>query len=439
MAPEMFDKLTEPMVNKLANGLEFSYLDEEHYPTVQVRDIHNTKSSDITCELTFFYLTQGIADPLRGVRFNLNSMRTRKDMAKTLREWLINPSDLFHDKTELIIEDICWRTLKDYRTGTPAVNIDEPPTNPMLEYQLYPLLVKGLPTTIYSPGDFGKSIIAQLITVLVQFNVSALGWLPTAGNVLYLDWEEDEEKLRRYITAIKKGLDITESQQILYRSVEHDLTEEIASVKALVIANKIDLVIIDSQMAATAEGKYGADSASVSSMYYNALRELHCTSLTLDHTTKVVMDGAESSAPYGSVVKFNRSRSQFELKHTQEAGDDFIDLCLVHRKFNLGIKQKPIGIHADFTNNDNVLERITFSDFDVANNAAFFKIQSRTDRLVTALKGMGRASIKELAEAIGEPENERIIGVTLSKDKKRFVRLQEGIYGLLTHQSNLLS
>jgi len=44
-----------------------------------------------------------------------------------------------------------------------------------------------------------------------------------------------------------------------------------------------------------------------------------------------------NAAPYGSVVKYNRSRSQFELNLPEEEEDsDHKEYALVHKKFQPG-------------------------------------------------------------------------------------------------------
>src|SRR5208283_3679689 len=121
------------------------------------------------------------------------------------------------------------------------------------------------------------------IATLVQFNYPGIvskecGFIPSAANVLYLDWEASFEDHQRRVWLIKKGLGISSEETFLYRFCSAPLTNDINSVQRIVSENDIGLVIIDSQMAAAG---YGPDAAQVSSQFYNAIRSLKCTTLTI--------------------------------------------------------------------------------------------------------------------------------------------------------------
>jgi hypothetical protein len=148
--------------------------------------------------------------------------------------------------------------------------------------------------------------------------------------------------------------------------------------------------------------------------------------LTLDHVSKAEwgkLADADSLGPYGSVVKFNRSRSQFEIKRSQSPGEDFMELALIHRKHNEGRLLKPIGIRIDFHNNaDGELEKVTFKACEISDNPELSKVQTLKDRLTGILAG-GSMSLKELAEQLEKPEG--TIRATLNRHKDTFVRIGE--------------
>lgn len=321
--------------------------------------------------------------------------------------------------------------------GGVTIDVSVEPKNMAVEYLLDPILPLNEPTTIFTAGGKGKSIFCDYLAVLVQYGMAAHGNLPfcpSKSNVLYLDWEGDAETHRRYITAIKRGMGITDHETIAYRNLEYPLAQVIDAVRQEIKRLDVGLLIIDSQMAATASGTRGLTEAQVASEYYNILRSLHCTTLTVDHITKTSMsltDGAE--APYGSVVKYNRSRSQFELRLPDDEDDlDDKNYALVHRKFNLGRKQKPIGIAVHFENDGDELVSITYQSCNIADSPTLSKALPRKIRLINAIKAnAGRATIKQLADAVGEPEKIDSIGSYLSKEKKTFIKVAEGTYGLV--------
>lgn len=317
-------------------------------------------------------------------------------------------------------------------------NINAEPITMELVYLLDPILPLGEPTTIFTSGGKGKSIIADYFATLVQYGICGdlPSIIPRQANVLYLDWEGDKETHRRYITAIKNGLGWNGSIptcEIRYLHLDHPLAQVADGIKEIISKYNIEFVIIDSQMAATATGTRGLTEAQVASEYYNVLRSFNVTTLTIDHITKQSMNSDNTTdAPYGSVVKYNRSRSQFELKLADDMDDaDVKEYALIHKKFNLGRKQKPIGIRAEFTNNGNVLEKITFTNCNIADNPELSnKVLSKTQMAINYLKQVGKASIESIALAINHPQDKT--GILLANKKNVFTKLSSGYYGLKT-------
>ena len=183
-------------------------------------------------------------------------------------------------------------------------------------------------------------------------------------------------------------------------------------------------------MAATATGTRGLTEAQVASEYYNVLNSFGVTTLTLDHITKQGMNGDNSNeAPYGSVVKYNRSRSQFELK----LGDEFINsdekkYALVHKKFNLGRKQAPIGICANFVNEGNKLISVSFSKFDIVDEPTLSKKALPLKELAINELKRGQLSLAELAERL-DCNKDSLSNSVLGRYKDIFVNLN-GKWGL---------
>ena len=367
---------------------------------------------------------------IHACKVNWLATRTKADIARTLAKF-------YPIAWDSLLTQVTLELVKQLQDCGSLENINQEPQSMKLEYVVYPILPRGHPGTIFTKGGKCKSITADYFSVLLQFGVAAgngLPFIPSGQqNVLYCDWESDAETHRRYITAIKKGLGIDNNNEIAYRRIENSIFNVADSIRSDIERKDIGLVIIDSQMAATATDRPGASDAQISAEYYNVLRSFNTTSLTIDHITKQSMtleNGAE--APYGSVVKYNRSRSQFELRSSDESDDsDYKELALVHRKFNLGRKQKPIGIAINFNNDGDTLVDITFRHCELEDSEGLSKVVPRKTRLINVLKRMGKATIQDLANEIGEPDNTKKIGVQLANDKKTFVKLSEGTYGLL--------
>jgi hypothetical protein len=325
---------------------------------------------------------------------------------------------------DAVLTTVSALTMQDLRRGEPLEWLGGKPSTMKLDYQLWPILQYKQPTTIYSPGGFFKSYLALYIACMVHFGWSGFiqpgrRWTPRRGNVLYLDWEDSKEDMERRVWAIKQGVKEDyppDPKQIFaYRKCKSPLCDDLPYIQQLVSDNKIELVIIDSQQAATGTGP---NEAQLASQYYNALRSLNCTTLTLDHMNKAEINGmTESAGPYGSIVKFNRSRTQFQLEKSQNAGDDFLELSLVNKKNNNTKLLLPIGLHIDFHGNDDVLEMVKFSACNVVDNPKLEKTATLKDRLIKALEERDK-TVAELSDELEKSENQ--IRNALNSDNEKF-------------------
>jgi len=357
---------------------------------------------------------------------NLLSTRSLAELANRLRKHKKIDWDAVLSKIATYCAD------KIGEAGTEE-NINIEPVSMKIDYLLDPLLPMNEPVTIYTAGGKGKSIFADYIAVLVQFGIAADGnlpFIPRQCNVLYLDWEADAETHRRYITAIKRGLNVEFVQDIKYLKIDRPLCKVMDTVRSMVKRHNIGLTIIDSQMAATASGSPGLTEAQIASEYYNNIHSLKCTTLTIDHITKQGMLSSNGiEAPYGSVVKYNRSRSQFELRLPDEEEDsDHKEFALIHRKFNLGRKQKPLGIAVDFTNNDNELVEISFRNCSIKDNPLLEKVLRLPVRIKNLLVSRGSMTVKDIAEQLDETEAS--VRARLNENKNMFIKLENNEWGV---------
>ena len=411
--------MNKPVVTPGMGQITFKFEEEK------LRVVAERYDDDGTAVLSFF--PDGTGEVLLDRnKVNLLSAQSKSTQARRLQQ---NRPDIAWDDT------LTWIThLLDEARREPLVSIGKRPERMLVEYQVRPILEKGQPTTIYGPGGSAKSYLAAYIACLVQFGVAGLGgqWKPEQGNVIYLDWESSSGDHKRRAWAIKQGLGLDTEDTFQYGFCSQPLVADIHNLQRLVDERKIALVIIDSQMAASG---YGPDPSQVSSQYYNALRSLRCTTVTLDHVSKAEwgkLADADSTGPYGSVVKFNRSRSQFEVRKSQSPGANFVELGLYHHKHNEGPLLKEVGIRVEFVNDaDGVLEKVTFSPCEVSDNPELSKRLTVKARLISALGG-GTMSVKGLAEVTGISED--IIRTNLNRYKDTFVNLGNE-WGLRAYES----
>ena len=413
---------------------DYNFLVEHVY--IKVSDIQD-HGKVVDAEFTIEY---PLGTPFySNIRINLYNRNERKSLVVDLAQKYTDITLDWDVMLDYVIADII-RTL---RQPPDVINIDDEPDNEAVTYTLKHILLKNQPNSIFCPGGMGKTTIADLCCVLLTHNIaSAAGLLPGTGepiNCLYMDYESDPETHRRYISAIEEGLHLEEHRAIPYISCTKPFYQYVEHIRELVERYHIELLVIDSQMAATAGYPSNMSEAQIASEYYNNLRDIGITSLSLDHSTKQdMLNGGNNTTPYGSIVKYNRVRSLFELKMDDSFADsDHKEYALIHRKHNLTRKLPPMGISVDYVNKGDILESITFDKCNIADNQTLSKTTlTRKQRLINALKMLGKANIKQLADYIEEPDNERIIGITLSKEKRTFVRISEGVYGLLTNPAN---
>jgi len=326
---------------------------------------------------------------------------------------------------------IAGKTLQIAREGESVMKLGTKPDTMKLNYRLWPILVEEEPTTIYGPGKTGKSYLATYIACLVQYDCFGFAdskeiWTPTHGNVLYLDWESNYKVHQRRTWAVKRGLGIeNDDRTIKYLHLDVPLVKVVNQIQRVIIENDIKLVIVDSVIAAQS---YGTDPAQLASQFYNALRSFRCTTLSIDHIAKSEMrqpDDVETIGPYGSVVKYNLSRQQFELKKYQVKGKNYIDLALIHRTSNDGALLDTKGIHVEFKyDSDGHLDKVTFSSLDVAAHPAFGAMRPLYERIQDALTQGGFMTPKEIQEEYIPDKTEGNIRATLNRYRDElFVRV----------------
>lgn len=326
----------------LSVNIEVSRLDEDGHCEVRVTDNGDK----------LYLVTQA----------NLLSNRSVTDIAKRLKPY-----------KDIIWEDVLTmvtaHTIDEMRKGEPVVDVGNEPETMALDYLLTPILERNQPTTIYASGATGKSYLADAIAVAVQngvvlFEDSPQPWVPTQGNVLVLDWEASQREHARRVWAIKQGLKkrgviLAQASNFKYRFCTRSLADELAVIQKIISECEIDLCVIDSQMPASGLGQ---DIGQVATAFYNAVRRLRCTTLIIDHKSKAdIFKGEDSMSQIGSVVKYNRSRSVFELWKSPHNGANYIELALRHKKFNEGRLLDDTGMRLQFSKNQKgILESVEF-------------------------------------------------------------------------------
>lgn len=334
-------------------------------------------SDSVSAEVTIKSTLPGIAAAhLHQARLNLTSTTSRKSLAKFLEEryGLIAP---WPD----MLEQACVMILERYREGDPPIPLHEVPVREALLYRAFPFLLEKQANLFFGAGQSGKSMLAVYLSVLVSTPFDHSGITVEPGKVLYVDYETDEHEIAHRVRCIQAGLDFQGESTILYRSGKMPLADDIERIQRIVVEHEIDFVVVDSLgMAAGGDQDKSMDII----RYFQALRTLNLTTLTIDHLNK-------EGKLYGNVYKFNEARNIFEVKAVIEPGIDRLDIGLYHRKMNNGHLCEPLGFRFQF--NDTRYQVVKQDVKDISDLADAMPLRMKIKLALTR----GAMTVKELA------------------------------------------
>jgi hypothetical protein len=202
------------------------------------------------------------------------------------------------------------------------------------------LLEKALPgqfpSIIYGDGGLGKSYLGLYFAILVALggqNFLGLKFPEEPLSGLYADWELDMDEFSRRALKIVDGLGLSKvPSNLYYYSPDKSLYKLLPELKGIISARKIRFLIIDSLGAACVDPDNVGDIIEV----FSQIKGLGIATLILDHQSKMQsQDNYNIKTPYGSVYKYNLSRSVFQLSCAGRDGNH-ISLMLRHKKSNFG-------------------------------------------------------------------------------------------------------
>lgn len=309
--------------------------------------------------------------------FNLTSPTTRNTRARELASRAHAPEIDF----AALLEELCQRAIKAEETGRPLIllrTVERPPAQDASTVQIdgFPIL-RTHPSILFGDGGTGKSTLGLYFA----------GELERRGiSTLYLDWELDQFDHRQQL----EKLFGSEMPDVKYRRCDRPLIIEAENIAEQVRQCGIDFVICDS-VAFACDGP--PEAAEVAQRYFRALRQLKVGSLNLAHVTK----GENSDKrPFGSTFWFNGCRAAWYAEQAETpAGEDYIQVGLYHRKFNLGPARPAIGFEIAFSD-----DRTIVTSTNVADNEQLAGKLPLSQRLFHALK-RGPKTLVALSEETG--------------------------------------
>ena len=398
---------SKPTLQSLGSIYQLDFSDER--VSVRVDRIIESSKHETSGEITITSRIPGQVGHIHQARLNLTSSSTRKSMAKFLEERIPGLD------WSGIVEFICVLVLEKHREGTPIIKLADHAMPEGLTHRLSPYLQERQPALFFGEGDTGKSWLAFFFSVLVSMGMSKLGMEAEPGNVLYLDYETDEDTLWERVNLISAGLDIAIPDGIYYRQMHQLLAADLQQINKLVVDNNISLVVVDSAAPAVGE----PESSTPTTEYFRALRSLRTSTLTIAHVSK----GGKENEPFGSIFWRNLPRANFRVTASHEPGASQFVIGLKHTKSNNGRRIKDRAYQITFSDGQVTFDHATITDFpDLA------KGLSHGQRISAALQ-KGAQSVSELAETLDLPEG--TVRTTLNRHKDEMFAIAENAGGII--------
>lgn len=415
-----------PQITETIGGYDYDWTQEQ--VRIECRRL-KFSGDDLKGEVTVSSTSPAVsANHIHRSTFNFSSDIARTRMVKTLSE---KTSGLDLNWNGLL-EQVCYYTLERQRRGESAVEIDssqtdiEPP-----KYLLKPFLIKNYPSIFFGDPSSGKSLVAQLIaaTVTLPWYLNPMGWDEPAQplNVLYLDWETDRNTIAWTSRCIERGME-TGPFYYHYRRCQRPLHEDKEQIVEWCVETKADITIIDS-LGMAVGGDLNATEPALN--FWNAWRKLKTTSLILAHVRKDQGDGAKRTV-YGNQYYTAEARCVWEVKKSQDAGEDCLEMALYNRKPPPFAKiHNPLGLHFQFDDIDNngIAHSLKATNQKPENVGDFMKSQSTQTQIMSLLKE-GAVTQEEIIETLGITKNNAWVTLKRLKDKNKIMKLGDGRWGL---------
>ena len=237
-----------------------------------------------------------------------------------------SPDDYGGIDWESVVDDLTDMVIDAYEQFTPSIKLKDIPEAGPISYLVDPFVIEHEINVLYGDSGNGKSMLALLWACLLDTDAtdSAHRIVTKPARVMYLDYETDEQQVRRRASWIHKGMGIEDVESnIVYKRCIQPLHVMSESLRDEIEAEGIGFVIVDS-LGMALGGSLIDEQAVIG--YFSVLRFLDVTSLTVTHTNK-------KGEIHGSVFTNAQSRQTFEAKRSSVEKNK-IDIVLHHRKTN---------------------------------------------------------------------------------------------------------
>ncbi len=386
------------------------------------QEIEQSKSHEIEVLLSVELIVPGSHPrPFTG-RINIVSVSAREGYARQLGKSLgknVLWEMLLSTACAAIIEYLASR---DLSIDLSEVSDEEAPT------LFPPFLVKDGANLIFGDGGTGKTFFCLRTAISMATGLPFMGHTPKeVTGTLFVDYEDNEKTASYRLSRLCADPELKLDPVILKKSIRYfnpqaaPLYSIVPALKKIIKQHNIGLILVDSVASACGSEPEKAESAS---RYYNALKSLGITSLSIAHVTKTV--GEVQKYAFGSVFWHNLARNTWNIQGEEDADEDKTTLGVVmgekskqlglfHRKCNNGAKSRPINIKIVYAE-DHVR-------FEEGKPDYWNKDKKLEDRIIMVLKTLGKKTKAELAnELLNVPDKTLKNMLTILKDNGRVLK-----------------
>lgn len=400
------EDLSAPIVDlSIANRRIFRWVEEDL--VVDVSRIAD-RGASLECILQFRTHTSHLYGP---TRLNLLSSSSRESLVRQLKHRKpINWPMCLDQIGQLISQSLIDAGAGiDMRSYTPE-DVDN-------GWCVRPFVQRNSPTLLYGMGGEGKSTVALAILLSKATGERFLPDIDPGipAGVMYLDWEDTADSFYATANALLDGKGMTWDdvvEPVIYKRYHGALSDHIDSIQRDIVANNIELICVDSLIAASDEDTNDAVAART---WHQVMSSLGVASIGITHVSKGGND------PYGSVYFWNLARSVWQVEKETEDEENTI-IAIQHRKGNNTGLMEPFGLHAGFEVDEATKPKtIKYSPADLTTTETLVKKLTTAQHILSVLEGtqmFGEDIVKELA-GLGLKEN--TISKALQRMKNRGV------------------
>lgn len=393
--------VSTPRVTFNNNVHRYQFQDES--VTLTLDRFDQGRDGALNCELEIAGRSGLLKPPSRT---NLLAERTLSSLAKALA------AKTKGDLTELDWDDIlgivAYQSVKRFRSGDDPVDLTtvsgwrERP-----RFLLWPFLESTGDTILFADGGSGKSTIALLLAVMVATGVEILPEtkINATGNVLFLDYEADEQTHAERLEAIRAGYDpplAIPPGAVIYKRMYAPLHEAVDDLVKYIAKHDIKMVVVDS----LGRARGGAPEGSEETLrVFNALARLQVPRLLIDHLSKdAIFNERGNSRPIGSIYTHNNARLTWSLTAADSHIRDSLDaayhsIALINHKNNNGkLQGRRTYSLTYYTDGEERLQQIFVSALDPSTVPDFVRLLPLWQRCKMTIEEQGPSTTEQLAE-----------------------------------------